>query len=108
MTPSTLELHFETLWDELFPDIDLYAEYRFIPPRRFRFDFACPDSKVAIECQGGIWTQGRHSRGSGLMSEYEKLSLAASQGWLVFLLSREMINENWLGAIATTIKERLS
>ena len=58
-------------------------EYRFAPPRRWRFDFSYPQWHVAIEVQGAIWTQGRHSRGSGLLLEHEKLNAAASLGWRV-------------------------
>lgn len=59
------------------------AEHRFSPPRKFRFDWCWEAQKVALEVQGAIWTQGRHSRGSGLLREHEKLNLAASQGWKV-------------------------
>ena len=60
------------------------AEYRFHPTRRWRFDFAWPAHHVALEVDGGVWVQGRHSRGSGLVKEHEKMNAAASRGWLVF------------------------
>src|SRR5260364_426939 len=40
-------------------------EYRFDADRRWKFDFAWPDWKIAVECEGGIWTQGRHTRALG-------------------------------------------
>jgi hypothetical protein len=46
---------------------------------------------VAIEVQGGIWTNGRHARGSGITAEAVKLSLAAALGWRVLPVTREMI-----------------
>ena len=102
--PSTSELKFIKYWETLYPDIDLHTEYRFTPPRRFRFDFAFLPSKIAIEINGGNWIHGRHTRASNLSNEYEKLNLAALNGWRVFVLSPEMINEDWLSKIASCIK----
>jgi hypothetical protein len=59
------------------------AELRFAPPRRWRFDYAWPDCKLALEVQGGIWTGGRHSRGAAMVKEWEKLNTAAIQGWRI-------------------------
>ena len=58
-------------------------EYKFHPNRKWRFDFAWPDEKVALEVQGGLFTGGRHSRGAALLKEHEKLNAAASAGWRV-------------------------
>lgn len=59
------------------------AEYKFFASRRWRFDFAWPDKKLALEIQGGIWIGGRHSRGAALVKEWEKLNTAAANGWRV-------------------------
>ena len=56
-------------------------ELRFAPPRRWRFDYAWPAKKLALEVQGGIWTAGRHSRGAAMLKEWEKLNAAAVLGW---------------------------
>ncbi len=66
-------------------------QHRFAPPRRFRFDVAWPDRKVAVEVQGGIWSGGRHARGSGIAVECQKFSLAAARGWRILPVTREMI-----------------
>lgn len=58
-------------------------EYRFAPPRRWRFDYAWPDAKVALEVEGGVWIRGRHTRGSGFLKDMEKYNAAAVRGWRV-------------------------
>lgn len=59
------------------------AEYRFHLQRKWRFDFAFPASRVAVEVQGGLFSRGRHTRGAALVKEYEKLTAAAVAGWRV-------------------------
>jgi hypothetical protein len=63
--------------------LDAVPEYRFDPTRRWRFDWAWPDSRVALEVQGGLFSGGRHSRGPALLKEHEKLNRAACLGWRV-------------------------
>jgi len=58
-------------------------EYHFAKPRRWRFDYAWPEHKVALEVQGGIFIAGRHSRGAALLKEWEKLNMAAMRGWRI-------------------------
>ena len=58
-------------------------EYRFHDVRRWRFDFAYPDHKVGIECEGGTWAKGRHTRGSGFAKDCEKYNTASMMGWTV-------------------------
>lgn len=58
-------------------------EYVFAAPRKWRFDYAWPDQKVALEVQGGLFIKGRHTQGSWLLKEHEKLNTAAALGWRV-------------------------
>jgi len=58
-------------------------EFRFHPHRRWRFDFAYPEYKVAIEVNGGVWSRGRHTRGKGYLGDLEKLNAAQILGWIV-------------------------
>lgn len=58
-------------------------EYVGIPGRRFRFDWAWPDRKVAVEVQGGIWIGGKHGRGSGIVRDHAKMNWSQVHGWRV-------------------------
>ncbi len=60
------------------------AEYCFAPPRKFRFDWSWPEVKVALEVEGGVWTQGRHNRPKGFLADISKYNLAGLLGWRVF------------------------
>jgi hypothetical protein len=95
------------------------VEFKFHPARKWKFDFAfgvvgarseelgdrmpgfdsdantkllaARFSPLAIEVQGAIWTGGRHSRGSGLVKEYEKMNAAAVLGWRVMYCTPQEI-----------------
>jgi hypothetical protein len=67
------------------------SEFYFAKPRRWRFDFAWPGRKLALEIEGGIWTQGRHTRGAGALADLEKYSEAAILGWrIIYTTPREV------------------
>lgn len=72
------------------------AEYRFDPDRRWRFDLAWPATRLAVEVHGGIWTAGRHTRGSGQLKDWEKLNAAALDGWRVLQVSPAQVTDGTL------------
>lgn len=59
-------------------------EYRFYKPRKWRFDYALPKYKIALEVEGGVWTQGRHTRPQGFLRDMDKYNTATLLGWRVF------------------------
>ena len=67
-------------------------EHRFDEKRRWRFDFAWPDFKVAAEVDGGIWSGGRHTTGRGFTRDCEKLNAATLQGWRVYRFTPAMVS----------------
>ena len=66
-------------------------EYVFCSGRKWRFDFAFPDSMTAVEVEGGVWSGGRHTRGSGYEKDLEKYNSATRLGWKVYRFSTAMI-----------------
>lgn len=105
---SKLEIEFEELWLKLYPDIDLVNEFKAIPKRRFKSDYAHIKSKVLIEINGGTWVKNGHSSGKGIERDYIKNNLCLYNGYITFQLSKQMIDEEWLKLIAETIRVRES
>ncbi len=65
------------------PEIPV-REHKFHPIRRWRFDLAFLDHKLAIEIEGGVWIRGRHTRGSGFISDMDKYNEAMLLSWYMF------------------------
>ena len=64
--------------------VECVKEYKFHPKRRWRFDYAIPEHKIALEVEGGVWTGGRHIRAQGFLGDMEKYNTATLMGWRVF------------------------
>ena len=79
--------------------VNAVTEHQFHPTRKWRFDYAFPDSMVAVEVEGGVWTGGRHTSGAGFIKDMEKYNTALLHGWRVYrttpkmLTSREVITD---------------
>lgn len=102
MKPSNLERKFSLYWRAI-SSIQLVPEHPVKQGRRWRFDFAHPDTWTAIEIEGGQWCGGRHTRGAGFAKDCEKYNEAQFQGWTVFRLTGDMITEYNLTRIAAYI-----
>jgi very-short-patch-repair endonuclease len=78
-------------------------EYKFHPVRRWKFDFAFPRHMVAVECEGGVWIQGRHNRGAGFIGDLEKYNEATRLGWDVYRFTGQDVSRGkavkWLEEI---------
>lgn len=64
-------------------------QYRFHASRKWRFDYAWPAMKLAVEIDGGQWIAhgGRHNTDG----DREKLNAAAVLGWRVLRYSGAML-----------------
>lgn len=76
-------------------------EWKFHPVRKWRFDYAFPDFKVALEVEGGVFTGGRHTRSVGFIKDIEKYNTAAMLGWTVV---RTVPDELYTGKTLTMLK----
>lgn len=68
-------------------------ELQFDEARRWRFDFAWPDVSLAVEVEGGTWSAGRHSRGSGFEADCTKYAEAVIRGWSVIRVTTDMVDD---------------
>jgi hypothetical protein len=107
---STLNRAFALRWATISGAPALVAEHHGIPGRKYRFDFAHLDSRVAIEIDGGLWRgrKGGHTSGSGAIRDREKDVRATLEGWTVFRLTPEMSrNRDLLAEIVGVIERRM-
>jgi len=82
-------------------------EYRFHPTRKWRFDVAWPQAKVAVELEGLVYSNrndnqliGRHVSVTGFAADIEKLGAAFAMGWNVLRIrsteARNGVAVGWL------------
>ncbi len=95
-------LEYQCLADKLPAPV---AEYRFAPPRRWRFDWAFPEQRVALEQEGGVWTRGRHTRGAGAIKDMAKYNEAACLGWIVIRATPDQVQD---GSAFTWVRRALT
>jgi very-short-patch-repair endonuclease len=62
-------------------------EFPFHPERKWRFDFAWPEQKIAVEIEG----RGRHQSFGGFEADAEKYNAAAKLGYRVFRYTPTMV-----------------
>ena len=80
-------------------------EFRFDVKRQWRFDYAWPESKLALEVDGGIWIKGRHTRGAGWLKDTEKLNSAATQGWRCLRCTpQQLASDDMIKTIKSALK----
>lgn len=81
-------------------------EYQFHPTRKWRIDYLFEDW-LAVEKQGGLFVEGRHTQGAALLKEYEKLNELAIRGYHVLFVTPEQIASGEAFAlIARALTER--
>lgn len=58
------------------------CEYMFHETRKWRIDyyFEVGSKRIALEVEGGVWTGGRHTRGSGFVKDIEKYNELSAYG----------------------------
>ena len=77
-------------------DAGCEREYRFHETRRWRFDFAWPFKRIAVEVEGVTHTGGRHQRPAGYTADAEKYNEAVMLGWRVLRGTQAMVKSGKL------------
>lgn len=111
MKPATsIEAKFALLWGcEQINGPALVRQHKFCATRKWLFDFAQIESRVAIELEGGTWAGyqrggsrrgGWHQNPKVYAANCEKYNEAALLGWTVFRLTTEQVTFDKVKRIA--------
>lgn len=77
---SQAERNFELAWRmRPLAGVELQSEFRFHPTRQWRFDFAWPAYRLALEIDG----RGRHQTVDGVRKDFEKNNAAVELRWRI-------------------------
>ena len=83
-------------------------EYLAIPGRKFRCDYGWIDQRVSLEVQGGVWSRGKHGRGSGIVRDHEKANLLAVNGWrCLYVQPRHLLNLDTIRLVRAALEVAL-
>ena len=74
--------------------LEFIPEYRFDEKRKWRIDYYFEGKvKLAVEIEGGIYSNGRHTRPSGFIADMEKYNALTTHGIYLFRVSYENLNK---------------
>ncbi|WBA79572.1 hypothetical protein [Endozoicomonas sp. GU-1] len=79
-------------------------EFRFHSKRKWRADFAWKEQRILVEIEGGVWSGGRHTRGSGFIGDCDKYNTATLEGWRVFRFAGDHVKN---GTALNTIERAI-
>lgn len=103
---SDPEAHFLFLWQAAGGPVPITQELQFHPTRKWRADFAIQSAGVLIEIEGGAFSRGRHTRGTGFANDAEKYLEATLLGWTLIRLIPQQLNLTTIERIISWIAER--
>lgn len=70
-------------------------KHEYVAARRWRFDFAWPERKLAVEIDGAVHSGGRHTRGAGYEADIEKMNAAVLAGWRVLRFTSGQLDSGY-------------
>lgn len=92
--PQTPKSDFFTVLCRSDLKVECIKEHKFHPTRKWRFDYAIPAHKIAIEVEGGVWTGGRHTSPKGFLNDMEKYNTATIMGWRLLRTTPDRLCSN--------------
>lgn len=81
-------------------------EFKFHKVRRWRIDFyfESENKKLALEVEGGVFTQGRHTRGKGFYNDMQKYNQFSVYGiYLIRVMPKELLKEETFDLIKSIL-----
>jgi len=70
-----------------------------------RADYAWPEFNVALEVEGGIWSNGGHVRGSGKTRDIAKMNLYARAGYrVIYCVPKTLCSKETIQTIKDVLK----
>lgn len=100
---SKLEIEFWIEWkrtSHVMPE----CQYKFDKLRKWAYDFAWPDLKIAVEMEGGVWIYGGHNRPNGYIDDLDKYNQGSRQGWCI--LRYIVVTQKTIGEVIATINDK--
>jgi very-short-patch-repair endonuclease len=79
-------------------------EYKFHKKRKWRIDYAWPDIKLAVEIEGGAYTNGRHTRPVGFVKDMNKYNQLTMYGYYLLRFTPKNIDFNMISNLYITLK----
>lgn len=88
--------------------IESVKEFQFIENRKYRFDLAIPEYKIAIEFEGIFFDgrKSRHTQAKGYSEDCKKYNLATQAGWKILRFTTADTQKlNWEFAAALEVQK---
>lgn len=76
-------------------NVPFEREFRFHSTRRWRADFHIVGRQLLIEVEGGVWSEGRHTRGKGYMGDIEKYNEATALGYQIIRFETSQVTSGY-------------
>lgn len=89
----------------------LGSNFRFNQPTNgMQFDLAWPEFKVAVEINGGQWSDAKmgHNSGKGVERDARKINDAQLLGWILIILVTDHIDKQMLQYAVPTVRRALA
>ena len=83
------------------------CEFVFHKGRKWRFDFAWPGIKLALEYEGGQFGKSRHRSPMGYKRDCDKYNAAQMAGWVVLRVVRSHYDSGeWIELLKRALRRR--